>query len=96
MPKRLYREIADPESGIRFRFAYETGVNGPLHVEARHGVTPEAAVETFLTGVTVWNPANKRFETRTESHTLYWAWHASAAVLVITCFRRGDLEWKES
>ncbi len=64
MPKRLYREFADPESGLRFRFAYETGVNGPLHVEARH--------------------------------TLYWAWHASEAVLVITCFRRGDLEWKES
>jgi hypothetical protein len=70
--------------------AYETGSSGPLHVEARHGVTPDEVVETYFGGLTTWNPTNLRFETRTETHTLHWAWHASGAVLVITCFQKGD------
>jgi hypothetical protein len=90
MSKRNYRELADAETGLHFRFAYEIGASNPLHIEYRHGVTTGEAVETFFDGLTTWNATNRRFETRTETHTLYWTWHASGSVLVITCFRKED------
>lgn len=90
MPKRYYTEYVDDVSGTRFRFAHEAGQDGPLHITVRHGTTPEDAVRTFLRGMTVLNPTYKRFETQTENHVLYWVWHASGAVLVITCFQKGE------
>lgn len=87
--KRAYRLIFDPKSGLTFRFTYETGTGGPLHIEARHGVAPQEAIMAFRDGTTTWDAAHKRFETRTATHTLYWAWHASGSVLVITSFRNG-------
>ena len=87
--KRTYRLILDTASGLIFRFAYEAGADGPLHIEARHHVTQQDAITAFREGLTVWNDANKRFETHSPSHVLYWTWHASGSVLVITCFRNG-------
>ena len=91
MPKRYYRKLIDAETGLSFLFAIETGLDGPLHITKRHGTTPAEAVETFFAGLTAWNGVNKRFETSTATHIVYWTWHASGAVLVISCFRQGEV-----
>ena len=90
MPRRYYQKFTDAETGLSFLFAIEVGSTGPLHIAIRHGTTPADAVAAYFAGVTTWNGDNKRFETSTASHVVYWAWHRSGAVLVISCFRKGD------
>lgn len=90
MPRRYYRKLIDAETGLSFLFAIEAGSAGPLHIAIRHGTTPADAVEAYFAGVTTWNDVNQRFETRTASHVVYWTWHGSGAVLVISCYRKGD------
>jgi hypothetical protein len=82
----------DETSGLRFLFAHEAGEGSPLHVVQRHGTSVAEAIATYFAdgATTIWNPTNKRFETRTDTPALYWAWHASGAILVISCFRQGD------
>lgn len=91
MPKRRYREVTELVTGIRFRFAYDAVNPMRLHIEARHDVTVEDAIRTYLERrTTVWNEVNKRWESESNTHVLYWALHASSAVLVITCFRKEE------
>lgn len=89
MPKRFYLPVTDPETGKVFLFAFEAGKSGPFHIQVRHGVAPEEAIATYIRGTTAWNSLNKRNETQTSRHMLYWAEHASGAILVISCFPIG-------
>lgn len=78
--------------GERFRFYYDLEQPGVLHMTRQHGTTPEDAVRTFFAGVTEpWDEARLRFETRTDTHGLFWTRHGhDQSVLIISCFKRGD------
>jgi hypothetical protein len=46
-------------------------------------------MDTFFEGDTRWNAERRRFETSTDTHTLYWFWlEQNAVVMVVSCFRR--------
>ena len=91
MPKRQYAVITERRTGISFRFALETAEPVVLHIEARHSVTADEAIRAFLDRqTTIWNDANKRWESESDTHVLYWALHARGEILVITCFRKGE------
>ena len=80
--------------GYAFYFTYDRRRTTELHVEMRVGVGPQTAIETFFGGTHSWNEARSRFECRTETHGLYWAWlygdETSTNVLVISCFPLED------
>ena len=63
-----------------------------MHIEARWGVSPEQAIESFFEGVarTVWLEGKRCFETISPTHVVVWLWldEAHAYVLVITCVPR--------
>lgn len=89
MPRPLYSQYQDPTSSLWFMFAHQPDDPAVLHITARHQVAPPDAIETFFQGATIWNNERLRFETTTETHILYWAWHQPGVrVLVISCFRR--------
>lgn len=89
MAKHVYREITEVVSGLRFRFAYDGIDPTRLHIEVRHQVTSAEAIQAYVERqTTVWNELNKRWESESGTHVLYWALHASGAVLVITCYRK--------
>lgn len=71
MPKRHYRKLTDAATGLPFLFALETGLDSPLPIVVRHGVTHDGAIETFVEGTTTWSAINQRFETHTNSHAPY-------------------------
>jgi hypothetical protein len=66
--------IKKKANGIRFLFKFDQEAPDLLHIYARHLMTPDDAIETFFSGLTVWNAEYKRFETRTMTHVLYWFW----------------------
>jgi hypothetical protein len=78
--------------GVRFRFYYDLRLPELLHITLQHGTTPEDAVVTFFEGTaSTWDERRSRFETRTDTHVLYWTRHTyDGSVIVISCFRRGD------
>ncbi len=87
---RRTRLIVESE-GIRFHFFYDKQLTNSLHVEARHQVSVQQAVDTFFNGdeakKTVWNGQRHRFETCFDGLCLYWAWLAKGSeVVVISCF----------
>jgi hypothetical protein len=88
------REIyTDLESGIDFSFTTDPADPDVLHIFARHLTTPQDAIETFFDpdAVTEWNERRRRFETRSETHVLYWDWRRKdREVRVISCFRREE------
>jgi len=71
-----------------FFFKHEDDAPELLHIFVRHLTSPDDAIPTFFTGETTWNEINKRFETRTETHTVYWLWidEKKKKVLVLSCF----------
>lgn len=74
--------------GIKFVFKYDAVAPELLHVYARHLTTPQDAVATFFSAQAVWNEENKRFETYSTTHGLYWFWlKENADVMVVSCFR---------
>ncbi len=83
--------------GERFRFYYDLTDPGVLHITRQHGTTPEDAIRTFFVGATEpWDETHLRFETRTETHGLYWTRHAhDHAVIAISCFKRGEESWPD-
>ena len=91
MPRRVYSEISDDETGLVFLFSHEgADTSSPLHITTRHQTTPSEAIATFFAtdAQTSWNDERLRFETTTSTHLLYWAWHQQGVrVLVITCVR---------
>lgn len=92
MPKRQVITVRHFGSGLIFGFRPDKANQDILHITARHGTTPEEAIETFLTGQTVWDEAHLRFETFSETHGLYWFWwERDRRVGVISCFRREDI-----
>jgi hypothetical protein len=86
-----YVNYDDPETGIRFVFKTEPGHPDMLHIYARHLTEPVDAIEAFFDGQRVWNQQRNRFETTTDTHTLYWYWlKEEAVVMVVSCFRSED------
>lgn len=79
-------------NGERFRFYYDRDHPQILHVTLQHGTTPEEAVQTFFEGSTTpWDEEHLRYETVTETHSIYWTRHAhDQSVIIISCFKRGD------
>ena len=71
-----------------FFFKHEDDAPELMHIYVRHLTTPEDAITTFFTGETTWNKKNKRYETKTKTHTVYWLWidEENKKVLIITCF----------
>ena len=76
--------------GERFRFYYDLEVPEVLHVTLRHGTTPEDAIQTFFEGEQqLWNEERQRFETMSDTLSLYWTRHPhDGSVIVISCFER--------
>ncbi len=78
--------------GERFRFYYDTGSPGILHITLQHGTTPEEAIRAFVEGKTLaWDESHMRFETISGTHGILWTRHAfDQSVIVISCFKRGE------
>jgi hypothetical protein len=91
MPR--YRRVRREE--ITFLFAYDQTDPSLLHIFARHLTTIEDALQVWFDdrAEDVWNEAKQRFETRGETHVLYWTWLDESrpdTVLIISCFSRED------
>lgn len=73
--------------GHTFLFKYEEDAPDLLHIYVRHLTQPEDAIKAFFSGTTTWNERYQRYETVSETHTVYWLWLDEQAkkVLVITC-----------
>ncbi len=71
-----------------FLFKYEVDTSNLLHIYVRHLTQPEDAIKAFFSGTTTWNDHYQRYETVSETHTIYWFWIDEQAkkVIVITCF----------
>ncbi len=79
--------------GFTFLFAYDQTDPALLHIFARHLTTIEDALRTWFDpqAEDVWNEQRQRFETRSETHVLYWTWlEDGQTVLIISCFTRED------
>ena len=76
--------------GIKFYFKPDDTDPSILHIFARHLTTPAEAIRTFFAAKPRWNKVYQRFETRTETHGLYWFWlnEAEQKVMVVSCFRQ--------
>ena len=90
MPKRGYVEITEMLSGFAFRFYMDLAEPDRLHVLARWGIEPEAAIRVFLdeTAERIWLADKQCFETRSATHVLVWLEIAPRHILVITCVPR--------
>lgn len=71
-----------------FFFKHEPDLPDLLHMYVRHLTTTGDAIQTFLTGDTLWHENRRRFETFTSTHCIYWLWldERSKKILIITCF----------
>ena len=69
-------------------YKYEEDTSNLLHIYVRHLTQPEDAIKAFFSGTTTWNDHYQRYETVSETHTIYWFWIDEQAkkVIVITCF----------
>ena len=60
-----------------------------LHIYVRHLTSIDDALDTFFNGQTSWNEEQKRFETYTGTHGLFWFWlEPDKVVMVISCFKQ--------
>ncbi|MBI4495117.1 MAG: hypothetical protein HY690_20270 [Chloroflexi bacterium] len=92
MAKGRYEFHTDPESGIRFVFKRDLADPELLHIYARHLTTQEEAIATFFAAEPTWNEERRRFETRSDTHVLFWIWlERGIVVMIISCFRREDI-----
>ncbi|MHB8619066.1 MAG: hypothetical protein ACYDAG_05730 [Chloroflexota bacterium] len=78
-------------AGLTFRFYFHESTDW-LHIE-HYGITIADVLETWAEGDRVWNADCRRWESRTGSHLLYWAWYRgredSGQVVVISA-REGE------
>lgn len=83
-----FNGIIVKENGILFFFKYDEISKDQLHIFVRHLTTIDNALNTFFDGKSIWNTKNERFETRNETHELYWFWldDNKTKVMIITCF----------
>ena len=84
-----FNGIIVKENGILFFFKYDNTSKKQLHIFVRHLATIENALDAFFDGKSVWNEEYERFETRNETHELYWFWldDEKTKVMIISCFR---------
>lgn len=86
-PEKKYLRVA--EDGFTFVFKYDPGDPEQLHITVRHLTTIDDALDTFFDeeGRTIWNKKNRRFQTYSETHTLYWYWidEAAKVVMIVSC-----------
>jgi hypothetical protein len=76
-----------------FLFAYDQTDPTLLHIYARHTTTIEDVLRVWFDqrAEDVWNEQYERFESRSETHVLYWTWLDDGhTVLIISCFTRED------
>jgi len=84
------------EDGYVFWFAYDRKQPNMLHIYAAHGATVDDALGVWFDpdASQTWNEQQKRFETRGESHVVYWTWlygnDGGQHVLIMTCFPTED------
>lgn len=80
-------------SDYTFYFAWDREDPEQLHITVRHLTTPDDVLNVFfaeddsLNAQTHWNVLRQRFETRNQTHLLYWGWieKTSKKVLIMTC-----------
>lgn len=76
------------ENGIQFVFKYDDDARELLHIYARHLTSIDDALDTFFGTRAKWNNDQKRFESYTETHGLFWFWlEENKTVMVISCFK---------
>jgi hypothetical protein len=77
--------------GYAFIFKFDSIAPEMLHIWARHLKTSDDAIRVFFNGAPdIWNQEFERFETSTETETLYWVWkQKDETVYVISCFDKG-------
>lgn len=84
MPERRFTLT---RGGYRFVFNYDDVDPSLLHIYARHLKTPDDAIFVFFHGVDTFNADRNRFETSTDTVTLYWFWIVvDEVVMVVSCF----------
>ena len=79
------------EGDLIFVFKYDEDDPSILHIYARHLTTVQQAIDTWFDedAEETWNPRRERFETRSQTHEIYWFWlEEDRRVLIITCFQR--------
>ncbi|MBZ0187579.1 MAG: hypothetical protein K8F91_15130 [Candidatus Obscuribacterales bacterium] len=71
-----------------FVFKYDDEFPEHLHIYVRHLKNPEDAVEIWFEGEEeVWNAEFERYETSTETETVFWYWiEENKIVMIISCF----------
>lgn len=72
MNKNKWKVIT--KNNITFFFKYDESAPELLHIYVRHLATIGQALWVWFNGITVRNEKHKRFETKTETHCLYWTW----------------------
>jgi hypothetical protein len=81
-------KIVKKES-VTFFFKYDESAPELLHIYARHLTTIGQALWTWFNGESIWNEKNKRFETKTKTHCIFWTWinEKDKKVMIISCFK---------
>lgn len=94
--KHTKRPYKVTENGFGFHFAWDPDDPAQLHITVRHLTDIDDALDAFFErdhspkGNTLWNEPRKRFETRTETHILFWNWRdpSQTQVRIISCINR--------
>lgn len=75
-------------AGHTFFFKHEPPDELLLHIYVRHLTSEVDAITAFFTGVATWNPKRERWETMSDTHTVFWFWmdESQKKVMIITCF----------
>ena len=83
-----FNGIIVKENGISFFFKYDTFSTDQLHIYVRHLATIDNALDVFFEANNTWNPEYERFESKNDTHELYWFWldDNKTKVMIITCF----------
>ena len=83
-----FNGIIVKENGINFFFKYDISSTEQLHIYVRHLTTIDNALDVFFEGESTWNSEHQRFESKNDSHELYWFWldDNKTKVMIITCF----------
>jgi hypothetical protein len=77
------------EEGHVFVFKYDKDDPTQLHITVRHLTEIDDALDTFFDkeAESIWNAKNKRFQTYSKTHTLFWFWlnEPKKEVMIISC-----------
>ena len=83
-----FNGIIVKENGINFFFKYDALSKDQLHIYVRHLTSIDDALDVFFKDNNTWNQRNNRFESKNDTHELYWFWldDNKSKVMIITCF----------